>query len=60
MGTKMLDAELLDSILTKVAKERLMADIHEWIIYTGPPEVVKIYKEYLEQSSAYDIKIDED
>ena len=56
----MLDANLLNSIVEKVAKERLLAEIHEWIIYTAPPDVIKIYKEYLEQSQAHEIEIKDD
>ena len=54
----MLDAELLDRLFTEVAKKKMMKDIHEWIIYTAPPEVLEIYRGYLDAQEA-DIKIDE-
>ena len=54
----MFDAELLDELFTQVAKKKLMAEIHEWIIYTGPLEVQEIYRLYLERTNN-DIKIDE-
>ena len=53
-----LDVELLDRLFTEAAKKKLMKEIHEWIIYTAPPEVLEIYKGYLDAQEA-DIKIDE-
>lgn len=57
-GLSVLDAELLDRLFTEVAKKKMMKDIHEWIIYTAPPEVLEIYRGYLDAQEA-DIKIDE-
>ena len=53
------DAELLKTIFTKVAEERFAKEIHEWIIYTAPEDVLKMYREYLDTVSEQDIKIDE-
>lgn len=57
-GLSVLDAELLDRLFTEAAKKKLMKEIHEWIIYTAPPEVLEIYRGYLDAQQA-DIKIDE-
>ena len=57
-GLSVLDAELLDRLFTEAAKKKLMKEIHEWIIYTAPPEVLEIYRGYLDSQEA-DIKIDE-
>ena len=57
-GQSVLDAELLDRLFTEAAKKKLMKEIHEWIIYTAPPEVLEIYRGYLDAQQA-DIKIDE-
>lgn len=55
----MFDAELLKSIFTKVAEERFAKEVHEWIIYTAPPDILKVYREYLDAVSEQEIKIDE-
>lgn len=54
-----VDFELLESIFTKVAEERFAKEIHEWIIYTAPPDILKMYREYLDRTQEQEIKIDE-
>ena len=58
-GLSVLDAELLDRLFTDVAKKKMMKDIHEWIIYTAPPDILKMYREYLDRTQEQEIKIDE-
>jgi len=55
----MINSEVLESVFRRVAEEKFMKEVHEWIIYTAPPDILKVYREYLEESKAYDIKIDE-
>lgn len=55
----MLNVELIEELFTQAAKKKLMKDIHEWIIYTGPPEVLEMYQKYLERCNDDEIKIDE-
>ena len=44
----MIDTELLQRLFQKAAEEKLAKEISEWIIYTAPPEILKIYTEYME------------
>ena len=44
----MIDSELLQKLFQKAAEEKLTKEIREWIIFTAPPEVLKIYAEYME------------
>ena len=55
----LFDAELLEHLFAEAAKKKLMKEIHEWIIYTAPPEVLEIYRGYLDAQQAQEIKIDE-
>jgi len=55
----MIVPELLEQALQEVAQERLKAEIREWVIFTAPPEVQKIYKRYLELLDENEIRIDE-
>lgn len=55
----MLNPEILESVFRRVAEERFMKEVHEWIIYTAPPDILKVYKEYLEESKAHEIQIEE-
>lgn len=59
MGRKMIDGDLLYQLFQREAEDKLRKEIHEWIIYTAPPEVLKIYKEYIDTMAAHEIKIDE-
>jgi hypothetical protein len=43
----LFDAEALDEAITEVARDQLLREIHEWIVYTAPIGAQKIYKEYL-------------
>ena len=43
----MIDANKLQTAFDQVAKEELAKKIHEWIIYTAPPEILKLYHTYL-------------
>ena len=54
-----LNVELIEELFTQQAKKKLMKEIHEWIIYTGPPEVLEMYQKYLERCNDGEIKIDE-
>ena len=44
----MIDTEALAEAFDAVSKERLMKEIHEWVIYTAPPDILKVYHSYLE------------
>jgi hypothetical protein len=44
----LIDTELLQKLFQKAAEEKLAKEIREWIIYTAPPEILKIYTEYME------------
>ena len=55
----MIDGDLLYRLFQQAAEEKLRKEIHEWIIYTAPPEVLKIYKEYIDTMDAHEIRIDE-
>ncbi len=44
----MIDTKALAEAFNGVSKERLMKEIHEWVIYTAPPDILKIYHSYLE------------
>ena len=55
----MLNADILESLFRRVAEEKFMKEVHEWIIYTAPPDILKVYREYLEEVNSPEIKIDE-
>ena len=44
----MIDSEALEEAIINVAKDQLMREIHEWIVYTAPVGVNQLYKEYLD------------
>ena len=54
----MLDGDKLELAFQQVATDVMRKQIHEWIIYTAPPDILKIYHTYLEMVEAEDIKID--
>lgn len=43
-----IDPEALAEAFDKVSKERLMKEIHEWVVYTAPLGVHEIYRTYLD------------
>ena len=43
----MIDANKLQAAFDQVVKEELAKQIHEWVIYTAPPEILKLYHTYL-------------
>jgi hypothetical protein len=45
----MVNAELLTEIFERVAKERMAKEIREWVVYTAPPDIARIYQEYMER-----------
>jgi hypothetical protein len=55
----MIIPELLLQALQEVAEEQLKTQIREWIFYTAPPEVQKVYERYLELLDENEIEIDE-
>jgi len=44
----MFQSEKLEEAFHQVATEAMRKQIHEWIIYTAPPDILKIYHTYLE------------
>ena len=55
----MIDGDLLYRLFQREAEDKFRKEIHEWIIYTAPPEVLKIYKEYIDTMESHEIRIDE-
>jgi hypothetical protein len=55
----MFDLDALDQAFYEVSKKEMQKKVHEWIIYTAPPEILEIYKRYLEIASDQEIDIDE-
>lgn len=43
-----IDSEALAEAFDKVFKERIMKEIHEWVVYTAPLGVQEIYRTYLD------------
>ena len=43
-----IDSEALAEAFDKVSKERIMKEIHEWVVYTAPLGVQEIYRTYLD------------
>jgi len=54
-----IDPYALNEAIEKISKERMMKEIHEWIVYTAPNSVSEIYRAYLDILEKNDIKIDE-
>lgn len=44
----MFRGDVLEAAFEKVAREELAKKIHEWIIYTAPPDILRVYHTYLE------------
>jgi hypothetical protein len=55
----MFDLDALDQAFYEVSKKEMQKKVHEWIIYTAPPEILAIYKRYLEITEENEINIDE-
>ncbi len=55
----MVDSDTLNEAIETVAKERLMKEIHEWIVYTAPLGVHQVYRTYLDLLDKKQIKVDE-
>lgn len=45
----MIDAELLEKIVSEVAVRRLAQEFHELIIYSGNKEICEIYSRYINE-----------
>jgi hypothetical protein len=61
MGRNMFNGDLLYAAFEKAAKDDMAKKIHEWIIYTAPPEILKIYHNYqemCEEELENEIKVD--
>ena len=43
-----IDPEALAEAFDKVAKDRLMKEIREWVVYTAPPHIHELYRTYLD------------
>jgi len=43
-----IDPKALVEAFDKVSKEKLLKEVHEWIVYTAPLNVHEIYKAYLD------------
>lgn len=55
----MFDPTALDQAFYEVAQKEMKKKVHEWIIYTAPPDILEIYKRYLEITESQEIRIDE-
>ena len=55
----MFNGDKLELAFNLVATESMRKQIHDWIIYTAPPDILKIYHTYLELVGIDDIKIAE-
>lgn len=49
-----IDAEVLTQAINEHKDDKFQKDFREWLVYTAPPEVQSIFKNYTEKMQAQD------
>ena len=51
-----INTDVLEAAINEIKDERFQKDMREWLVYGAPPEVVAIWKRYVEKMEEESVK----